>query len=334
MPSFPTLQCLHGSPQSSLWSEWEIFSSEYGPEMRMYSRQELPKGAGTWAIPTPENTYLLYEESPGTLGTLNNATTQETQGQHPCHGIQDAQGDVWIAHYTDSTLSLYSNQKWQSFQAPPGSGPDAQRQEQSHLHHICAVPNSPWLLICDLGGDRILIWNQSTRQWHGDIPTPPGSGPRHLELKPCGTKFWVTAELSCALLIYTWDPKQAQAQLEQSIELKNLGIPGCSRSHPRDYPSHLSWDSKRQRLWIAIRGADLLVSLHFEDHWKIQHILPAGVAFPRHFCLDIPSGLLCVGGQFDAKIACFDTGGTSIHRILQITSPQPIFWLGFGKPAK
>lgn len=69
----------------------------------------------------------------------------------------------------------------------PGLGPIKDRQEGSHPHQIYPHPSGTQLLVPDLGSDKvwILVKDPESKSWkvNGSIPTPPGSGPRHIAVK-------------------------------------------------------------------------------------------------------------------------------------------------------
>src|SRR5436309_1549904 len=73
-----------------------------------------------------------------------------------------------------------------------GSGPVPQRQEGPHAHFITPDPTGNYVMACDLGIDKVLIYRfdpDDGRLVPNDPPfaaLPPGSGPRHLAFHPGG----------------------------------------------------------------------------------------------------------------------------------------------------
>lgn len=64
-----------------------------------------------------------------------------------------------------------------------GVGPDPERQESSHPHHVIFHPDREELLVPDLGGDK--TWRLAKDEggkWEvkGHVEYKPGSGPRHI----------------------------------------------------------------------------------------------------------------------------------------------------------
>ncbi len=77
-----------------------------------------------------------------------------------------------------------------------GDGPH-ERQDGPHAHQAVFVDDER-LLVCDLGADRVreVSLAGGALRHTGDVPMPPGSGPRHLALAPGRDDLmWVVGEL-------------------------------------------------------------------------------------------------------------------------------------------
>lgn len=97
-----------------------------------------------------------------------------------------------------------------------GCGPVSGRQESSHIHQLKTIPRRPeYILATDLGADVIRLLRISRNisglpddhegiglRHVGDIPCPPGSGPRHMEFGQDGKRMYCIAELSGEVLVY------------------------------------------------------------------------------------------------------------------------------------
>lgn len=97
-----------------------------------------------------------------------------------------------------------------SVRTDTGSGPD-RRQKGPHAHGVTLDPSGAFLLVPDLGADRIFVYaiDKTTRRLTpAAVPAtilPPGSGPRHLVFSPDGRFVFVVTELSGELFSYRWD---------------------------------------------------------------------------------------------------------------------------------
>ena len=64
-----------------------------------------------------------------------------------------------------------------------GTGPNADRQEGSHLHQVAPHPTYDELFVPDLGADKVRrLVRGSSGRWveEGAVDFKPGSGPRHV----------------------------------------------------------------------------------------------------------------------------------------------------------
>lgn len=90
----------------------------------------------------------------------------------------------------------------------PEPGPKPDRQEKPHPHQAILDPTGKFLLVPDLGFDRVHIFlvDQATLRHTEQAPllAPPGSGPRHGVFVRAGPKtlFYVIAELSNQIFGY------------------------------------------------------------------------------------------------------------------------------------
>ena len=159
-------------------------------------------------------------------------------------------GALLTADYSGGTVTLFPVRSGRIEPATQvvhfdGRGPVAGRQESSHIHQL--VPFGNLLLAVDLGADCIHV----LRLFDGtvrplcdgrldralrlermfDIPTPAGSGPRHLVFNQDGSHFYVLTELSNELLVYSMPDFTAMGDrptLLQRLPVGNPAFPGQS----------------------------------------------------------------------------------------------------------
>ena len=103
-----------------------------------------------------------------------------------------------------------------------GSGPTKGRQDAPHAHSAVTSPDGRFVLVNDLGLDRIVIYrlNSATAEltpadppfWSGR----PGTGPRHLAWSPDGRFVYCANELDSTVEILAWN--------EQGATLRSAGF--------------------------------------------------------------------------------------------------------------
>lgn len=123
-----------------------------------------------------------------------------------------------------------------------GSGPDPERQEAAHPHHVL-VTGETTVLVTDLGADLLRTVDLGTRTLTDERRLPPGSGPRHTALLPDG--LVTTGELDVSLIRTTTEATVAERTSSR-------------QSDERIYPSDLAVDSGSGRVVVANRGAHTL----------------------------------------------------------------------------
>ncbi|KZP00978.1 putative isomerase YbhE [Calocera viscosa TUFC12733] len=136
---------------------------------------------------------------------------QSTAGHSPAHHkvLEDGSA-VLAANYMTGTLITIPLSP-SGLQAPTtpllkfpfiGPGPNPGRQESSHPHEVFQRSGSE-VLIPDLGADKIWRLAPSATGWEigGEIPLPPGSGPRHVQV--VASDLYVLNELNNSLSHYT-----------------------------------------------------------------------------------------------------------------------------------
>ena len=127
----------------------------------------------------------------------------------PCHISVSEKGDlVYAASYNNATVAVFGIQengglRFLSMQKHEGSGPNPDRQEQAHVHY--AMERDGQLYVCDLGLDRVFIYDihrPSGQLTLSDqsITLPAGSGPRHLIMDPVNRdRLYILSEMTASV---------------------------------------------------------------------------------------------------------------------------------------
>lgn len=105
-----------------------------------------------------------------------------------------------------------------------GSGPH-RRQTKPHPHGVTRDPSGNWLLVPDMGADRLFVHaigvNGVTLEGNAAkaVETPAGSGPRLVFFGATGRFAYLLTELSAELYVYSWDGDQGMLSQIQSVPL-------------------------------------------------------------------------------------------------------------------
>src|SRR5262245_46225006 len=123
-----------------------------------------------------------------------------------------------VANYASGRVSVVPVQKdgslspVSSVQITEGTGPHV-RQKAPHPHAVVVDPSGRYVLVPDLGADKIFVYRFDRADMTLSPADPayvsatPGSGPRHIVFHPNGHLVYVNGELNGELTTYHWDAK-------------------------------------------------------------------------------------------------------------------------------
>ena len=218
-----------------------------------------------------------------------------------------------------------------SQQQDVGSGPKP-RQKSAHAHSVAVDPSGHFLLVADLGADRVFVYrfDPATRQL-SPAATPflaaePGSGPRHIAFAPDGRVVYIDSELSGEVTAYDWDQARGRLQAIQTVP-----------AFPADYTgersaAELSLSRDGRFLYVSTRNNDTLVAYAIDSTTgrlsEIQR-LPAGGKTPWSFSLSPDGRWLLVANEASSLISVFKVDRrsgklTATDKMLAVPKPVSV----------
>lgn len=176
-------------------------------------------------------------------------------------------------------------------EAPPGSfaisGHDA-----PHAHQAETDPSGNYLMVADLGTDRIYVHrlNRDTgRLTPADPPfmqASPGAGPRHFSFHPNGRLVYAITEEASTMVVMDYDAASGRLTWKgQSASTLPAGYAGTN------YPSEIHVSDDGNLLYGANRLHDTIVVFDINaEGWLLnaRHYWTRG-SYPRHFGIE-PNG--------------------------------------------
>ena len=232
-------------------------------------------------------------------GKLTRINQVSSVGLGPCHVNLDKTGKmVMIANYGGGSVASYQVRddggltEAASFVQHEGSSVDPKRQAGPHAHSVNVSPDNRFAFACDLGLDKVLIYNidpatgKMTSHGHGTVP--PGSGPRHLAFHPSGRYVFVNNEMAMTVTSFAYDAeKGALTEIEtvSTLPEADRGKEGLSTAETVAHPNgKFVYVSNRTHDTIAVFACDA-------GSGKLTLIqnAPAEGEIPRNFSLD-PTG--------------------------------------------
>ncbi|MGA8530212.1 MAG: lactonase family protein [Acidobacteriaceae bacterium] len=188
-----------------------------------------------------------------------------------------------------------------------GHGPNAERQEGPHAHRVTVSPDNRWLLVNDLGLDKIHIYhlNPTNAKLTPNQPAAwdaaPGSGPRALVFHPNGHIAYCVCEMGSVVNVLRWDSQKGTLHELQTISLVpedyHGQTAGCDIALTRDgrfaYAINRFYDSA-ESFSVAKDGKLTLLARS-----------SCGGKTPRHLTLDPTERFLLVANQDSDNIGVF-----------------------------
>jgi 6-phosphogluconolactonase len=303
---------------SSGSQEHSIFLCELNPETGEFARLDSFAGAkgASYLAPsadfkhlyainqeqsdpeTKHSTVTSFMVSPETLAlTLINSQSSEGGGICHIHCSRDGKY-IFAANYGSGHATALAVNDGEIMPASSvvigeGSGPVERRQGGPHAHQVVLDPGQKYLLVPDLGTDKVMIYAfvSSTglltpNAQQAFLHLTPGSGPRHLDFHPDGKLLYVVNELNHSLTACRWDPSTG------SLEEINTALTVEESHEGMKYPAAVRVHPNGKYVYASTRGENSCIStFSIAEDGSIERIqIMENVPFwPRDFNID-PSG--------------------------------------------
>ncbi|MCX5496727.1 lactonase family protein [Kaistia dalseonensis] len=254
--------------------------------------------------------------------SLSHINMQPTLGSVTCHLSFDRDGAyLFASNYTVADLGAKPGAAVAAYPlradgsiAPPVAsvaheGADAVLpvETRSHAHSAIVSPDNRYLMVCDLGLDRVMSYALPPEEGKlalapaPFVALPAGSGPRHLTFHPNGRTAYVINELNNTMSVLGYDAETGGLTLEQTISTLPADFSGTS------YCAELALSPDGRFLYGSNRGHHSLVRFVIDGEGRLS--LPAwtstGGAWPRNFTFDPSGRFVLVANQHGDNIVVF-----------------------------
>lgn len=252
-----------------------------------------------------------FDNASGKLTFLNSTSAG---GNGPCYiNVDDKKQVVFTGNYGGGSLSATRvnsdgslSENIQVIQHEGGSV-NKNRQDKPHVHAVVLSPDNRFLLVPDLGTDKVNAYrvepdnsNPLTPASPAFTSVSPGGGPRHLTFHPNGKHAYLILEMEGAIAAF--DYKDGRLQQKQTITMLAPEFKG--RVGAADI--HVSPDGKF--LYGSNRGeANEIVIYAIDKNGKLTY---AGrqstlIKTPRNFAIDPTGNFVLVANQDGNDIVIF-----------------------------
>ncbi len=269
-------------------------------------------------------------------GKLTPVNEEFSGGKHPCYVAVDKTGKwVFAGNYSSGNVGVFKVEKDGSLEPVhqvvqhKGSGPDKARQEAPHVHSTVLTPDNKYLMVPDLGIDKVMIYRfDKVKGTLKSASQPfaasmPGTGPRHFDFHPNKKYAYLMEEMTGTVVVYKYN----EGTLKKLQRINAL---------PKDFAGdigsadiHVSPDGKF--LYCSNRGSANSLSIFKINSASgkltlVGHQSTLGKT-PRNFNFDPSGKFLLVANQQSDDIIVFlvdHTTGLLTDTGKRISVPNPV----------
>lgn len=302
--------------------------------------------------PNQKFVYAVNEDKPGSItafsfdkasGKLKEINKQSSGGDHPCYITIDKTGNrVIVGNYSSGTVAVFAVKKDGSLDSAKqiiehtGYSVNTERQTAPHVHATILSKENNFLMVPDLGIDKIMIYPFDAKTGRldeanaGFVPSEPGSGPRHFDFHPSGKFGYLMEELTGTVSVYNYYKKTGALEQVQTISAIPVDFMGAIGSAD----IHVSPDGKF--LYCSNRGESNNIGIFSIDKKTgrlrlIGHQSVLGKT-PRNFNFDPTGNFLLAANQDSNEIVIFkrdkNTGLLSdTGKRIAVGNPVCIKWI-------
>lgn len=252
-----------------------------------------------------------FDRSSGKLTLLNSGSAG---GNGPCYvSVDDKKRWVFTGNYGGGSLSATRLNEDGSLGTVTqviqheGSSVNKGRQDKPHVHSVVLSPDGRYLMVPDLGTDKVNVYqfnagtdNPLTPASPAFATVNPGGGPRHLTFHPNGKYAYLILEMEGAIAVFdyskgTLQPKQTISMLAPGF----TGKVGAADIHVSPDGKFLYGSNRGEANDVAIYSIDKGGKLTYEGH------ATSGINNPRNFAIDPTGNFLLVANQNGNDIVLF-----------------------------
>jgi 6-phosphogluconolactonase len=302
-------------------------SSESG-ELHLIQAVESGESPTFLALhPNRKNMYAINEIREGRAtsfsidianGRLKQLNTEPIDGNGPCYVSLSPDGS-WLlaACYAGGSLSVLpvlpdcKVGKVSSVVQHQGKGTDPRRQDAPHAHSIRFDPSGRFALACDLGTDKVHVYQLENGQLTPNTfpygESQPGAGPRHLAFHPSGKWVYVATEMGNTVETFAWDSEQGKLERVSSIS----SLPADFTEHSQI--AHILISPNGQHLYVSNRGHNSLAVYAVAPGGGLSTVgfVSTGGSWPRNFEMTPDGKFILVANQESDSLVTFAVDETT-----------------------
>lgn len=281
-----------------------------------------PDGTALYAIsevadfkgePAGSLTAFAIDQDTHELTALNQ---RSVKGIGPAYVTIDSTGShVIVANYGGGSVCVLPVQPDHSlgsasaFVQHEGDSVNPQRQEAPHAHSAVLDPTDSYLLVADLGIDKVMIYRYDAE--NGSLAPNPvqpwartksGAGPRHIVFHPSQQYVYVINELDSTIIAYAYDTEKGAMSEVQTVTTLPNGWEG------RNYTADIHIHPTGRFLYGSNRGHDSIAIYDLDSETGLlsnYRFVHSGGEYPRGFIVEPTGAYALVANQNSSNIVVF-----------------------------
>jgi 6-phosphogluconolactonase len=244
----------------------------------------------------------------GKTGKLAFLNAVPSGGEGPCHLALDATGRwLAVANFKSGTMALLPVHA----DGRLGEVTVVEKHEgsrQPHAHQAVFSPDNRFLLLADLGLDRIFVYRFDAATGSLAANDPPsarvaaGAGVRHLAFHPNGKVLYAVNEIDSTVTAFLYDAAKGTLDSFQTVPALPAGYKGANTA------AEIAVNAAGTVVYVSNRGHDSIVLFSIDPErftlLPMDHAPTLG-ATPRHFAIDPAGTYLLSANQGSDEIAVF-----------------------------
>ncbi len=286
----------------------------------LYAVSEDPLSVGP---PLDHASYASAFAIDSATGKLRLLNTVPTGGTSTCFVSTDNTGKyVFMANFGSGSVSVVkvkedgSLGELASFIQNVGHSVNPLIQNEPHPHSILVSPDNRYVIVSDLGMDKILIFHFDEKTGKLSPPGPafaevrPGGGPRHFAFSPSGKFAYQLNEMSGVVDAFAWDPAQGTLTNLQSANTTPRDFTG--ENHAAEIAvspdGKFLYESNRRLRGESEFGPDTIGIFAIDPSQGTLTLVDqpsTGGMMPRTFAIDPTGSWLLVAHQYSNDVAVF-----------------------------
>lgn len=266
---------------------------------------------------------------------------QPTNGNHPCYVTTDITGKyLFVGNYNGGNLSIFNITKNGSLLpaiqtiAHTGKSINKQRQEKAHVHATVISADNKYLLVPDLGMDKIMLYKFDAIKGvlspttDSFVPVQAGAGPRHIVFHPNQQYAYLTEELTGTIAAFKYtDGKLKLMQTISTVAENFKGNFSVADIHISSDGKFLYASNRADAESIAMYAVNaetgILTNIGYQPCMGIK---------PRNFSISPDNNYLLVANQESSDIVIFKRNTTTglLHdtgKRIDVPNPVCLKWL-------